>query len=162
MSNQVYSNKEQKYRTDFDTISAPCAIITSNVNQSIPTGIITPLTFNNEVVNIDNMFDIGSSNNTITIKKAGVYSVTGFFNFASTAVLTLRVGVLTKNGGICANSSSKYTGDVSSHNVCVVDYYNVGDQIQLSALQSTGAPLNTRGASVLSRLGVCLIGNGNF
>lgn len=129
-------------------VAPPLCVITASVAQSITTSTITPVTFDTESTDIDNMHSNTTNPTRVTGVTAGWYSVTAAGTFAANATGS-RFGSLTLNGSaeiarveVAANAAS---GRGSSVVTTAMLFLNVGDYFEYTVWQSSGAALAISG-----------------
>lgn len=117
---------------------------------SIPTAVATALTFNTEVFDAaapNNMHDTATNTSRITVPTggAGWYNITGSLEFAANATgyreIRVRLNGVTN---IAIHNAMAVTVATITHRMSINVQYalNVGDYVELMALQTSGGALN--------------------
>jgi hypothetical protein len=111
--------------------------------QSIPSGVLTKLTYNSEELDNNNMIDLAVDNTIITVQTAGIYLVTGEVQFVANAT-SIRLLEIHRNAASMAAKQVAATPTIQTR-ICVDHIITavVGDQFSLHAFQLTGGALNT-------------------
>lgn len=116
----------------------------------------TPITWNNEVYDNADMYNLATNATTIFIQRGGVYAVNiGLFLSAGTGEGDVRVYI---NAATVAVSPSTPIGTHAECNVTWIGRLNGGDQIQATTWASGGGS-NTVSNQLVSRMCVAEIGN---
>jgi hypothetical protein len=132
-----------------DLSYAPCVRAYHNANQSLVTATWTPLALNSERIDqagnaVDTMHDNTTFNSRLTCRYAGVYQITGHFEFAANAT-GQRFSQIWLNGGtIIAEGTGMDASAANQTQMTVSTIYqlSVNDYVQLYAWQNSGAGLN--------------------
>lgn len=127
------------------TLGAIGARAYHNAAQGIPSAIgWTPVTFNSERYDNDNIHDTVTNPTRLTCRTAGVYTIDGALGFLPNAT-GIRAGSIRLNGAtILAAQSGPTVGSGMEHliNPVVTVQLAVNDYVELCALQNSGASLN--------------------
>lgn len=124
------------------------ARVYNSANISIPddVGNFTALTFDTEIYDTDSIHSPTVNTSRLTCQTAGYYHIEGHVTFAAAAT-GRRAAQITLNG-LTFLSTADGPPDAVFGTKCnpSTDYYlNVGDYVELEAIQSSGSPLNVLG-----------------
>ena len=106
--------------------------------QSIPTGVVTAVTFGTTAFNSGVAFDLSVAN-TIKIPQAGIFSITSHFTYAADAVGNRQLSIL-KNGAVVLqqNLTTPVAGTIRADlGATVVLLLGVGDLITVNTSHSS-------------------------
>lgn len=119
------------------------ALVHHGVDQAIPTGVLTALTFNTLDEDNDSMID-ATAQTRITFRTPGWYVYGGCVQWEFVAGGNRRLAVQLNGATIIfpgdRRTAAVIPGDIVS--VCGARLFNQGDYIELMVSQNTGAPLN--------------------
>ena len=127
---------------------SPAARVFHNAPQSIPNGVWTPLTFNSERFDTDNMHDPASNPSRLTCRTAGRYLIFAHVVFDASASGTARQVSLRLNGTGSGSPTPSLGGDqtpaMAYGKATVATAYDlaVGDYVEVVAYHDAGAALN--------------------
>ena len=123
-------------------------------DQAIGTGAWTKVTLGTVTYDTDQMADV--TNTCITVRRAGLYLVTGTVSWEAVAAGTVRATALLKGSIWFGRASTSGHGVISpGNNVSRPRYFNSGDKIFLYVYHDRGANLNIMG-STATQNGPCL------
>ncbi|GAA2018876.1 hypothetical protein GCM10009839_13900 [Catenulispora yoronensis] len=132
----------------------PRAILAQTVSQSIPTGVDTPVAFDQVIV--DNRAGRSSDGTAWSAPAAGIYLVTATSNLAWNGAAGAFVGnhITATGQGTCAATEIPATPGPArfQYNLGALIALNAGDAIQLRIFQNSGQPLPTGFSATGSRL----------
>ena len=118
--------------------------------QSIPDSVNTAISFDTEVADYADWHSNSANPTRITIKKAGVHTITGAVDFdphaTGTRALLLLVNGATVLPGGTQNQSPSATA-IARLSVTAVIYLAYGNYVELYASHTRGAPLNVTPAN---------------
>lgn len=120
-------------------------IIQENSTQSIPDITATVATYSTETLDTDGMATLGTNNDRLTIRTAGLYALFGRSQFAGSASGTQRRLRLLKNtASIEVNADGPLGASGKWMQIMGFSSLAVNDYIQLEAYQDTGGALNVQ------------------
>ena len=124
----------------------PTAHVTGNVVQSIPNNVSTPMQFNVEDFDTDNMFNLGGSNTDAVVVTPGIYLITGEVRFVSNAtgereITIWRSGSAVARGGVKVKSVTGQPTTIQATGL--VELFTPGLIFHLECLQTSGGALNS-------------------
>lgn len=128
-------------------LGKPVAVLRQATAQSLAvSGTNYTLTFDTEDVDRDNGHSISTNTSRYTAQTAGYYFVAGQASFAGN-VTGSRIARLSVNGTL-VNYGAKITSSTLNTNACILPvesllYLSVGDYVEISVNQTSGAALNT-------------------
>lgn len=134
-------------------LSPPVCVLRQTVTQSIPTGAFTPLLFQTENVDSDNMHSTSANLSRLTAVTAGWYQLSGQVGHGVASTTGRRGCLWSINGTQTPGSQAliSATGSGSGGTVQVattlIAYLNAGDYVELQAYQDSGAALSTNVAA---------------
>lgn len=131
------------FTTDSPGYIRPAAKSTRTTTQSINTGILTTVSFDTEVFDLDNMINIGGFPTRITIVTPGIYYVGGTVPWTSVGNQVYRV-YIRRNGLVLEVYDDILIPDnISPISHALSDLYScvAGDYFELVVLQNTGGPV---------------------
>jgi hypothetical protein len=113
------------------------------VGQSIPSGVLTKLTYNSEDLDNNSMIDLAVDNSIITVVTAGIYLVTGEVSFAANTT-SIRLLEIHRNALAPAAKQVAATPTLQTR-ICadIIVQAAAGDTFSLWAFQLTGGAVNT-------------------
>lgn len=115
----------------------------SSVNQSIPNITDTILNFNSTKFDIDSMHNLSLYDGRLNCNTAGIYQITANVDYdvsaTGTRALTLRLNDLVSIADCVVNAA---TSGYTQMGVTTLYKLNVGDYVDVSAYQSSGASLS--------------------
>jgi hypothetical protein len=140
----------------------PACRVTNSVNQSIPSGIETGLTFDTEVFDTDTMHDTVSLTGRITIKTAGLYLVTAGVGWANTAGIGEHDCMIFWNGLRQALVIDQPTASAPVYQqVSVIVKAAVTDIFECRVYQNTGGAINSIATTGDPMFSALWVGRGN-
>jgi len=126
--------------------NVPACRVYSSVGQGIPNGVATPLTFDSERFDTDNIHDVVTNNTRLTCKTAGKYLVFGNVNYAYSAtgrrLLLPRINGSAYITDVELNGASSTSAGSLAMAFSTVWDFVVGDYVELCVYQDSGAGLN--------------------
>ena len=135
---------------------APLTIVSRNAVQSLATGSQIKITFDTEIIDIDNMFANPSTD--LVIVRPGVYGIQFNASYAGSAAGAIRVAHIGVNGNWVASHNDAPAGVAQTVVGCsVITPLNVGDIVNGYVYQDSGGALNAGGASGAPRLSIRLL-----
>jgi len=114
-------------------------------DQGIPNAAWTPINFSAQRWDYSPNDDIWAAPNTtrLTCRRAGIYVITGHFDWAGSTAGTYRGGAIRLNGiTFIAMAESVIKTTIGRIMVTTVYSLSVGDYVELCAYQDTGGNLN--------------------
>jgi len=119
--------------------------------ESIPTGTLTPLTFDSEQYNNGSMHSTSTNPSRITAQKAGKYLVVGNVGWAfSGANRFLSLAIRRGGSAFLAEVDQWFTNTSGvNQNISIIVSLAVNDYVELCVDQNTGGALNCAGPSSL-------------
>lgn len=123
----------------------PPAVLVSRTGTaiSLTTGVITPITWDTEILDYAAAGFFTASSDTITIQVAGVYLVTGYCGIASNASGRRRITI--QINGVNRSLISLNADTTQIHHLSIAGQFNlaVNDTVKLAVAQDSGGPLST-------------------
>lgn len=134
---------------------APLSIVYRNATQSLASGAQTKVTFDTEVIDIDNLFTAPSTD--LTIVRPGVYGIQLNTSFAGSSAGSIRSCHIGVNGNWIA-SHNDAPGAGTTLLACSANTpLNVGDVVNAYVFQDSGAALNIGVTAQAPRLAIRLL-----
>jgi len=129
---------------DGGTSDREMTMVYQNISQSITTGAFTQMTF--DTVKFDNIGTWVSSNNSMTIKKGGIYIIDGMVSWQNVTSGTRGVLEVRKNGVSARWLDQSLAGSAKTFSVTgiVMMQLAVGDVITLWGFQDTSGSMGTQ------------------
>ena len=127
-----------------DVEKQPCCIARRAVALSIPNNVVTAVTFDTEEFDNDGCFTASSTN--VTVKTAGVYSISATCSFAINATGVRFMDVLVN--GTKVNGAYSFTagaGNPTTLTATCLRLCAVNDIVTMTAYQTSGGALNVEG-----------------
>jgi len=120
------------------------ARVYKNAVFAVPTGVHTPIPFDLERFDTDDMHDIAVNNTRLTIQHEGLYVIGGHVQFEPAAGGALRIAGVKFNGALSIGfqTSGPLAGAVVFLSVATLWQCVIGDYFELTAFQDTGGPIN--------------------
>ena len=135
---------------------APVAIVYRSATQSIPASTQTTITFDTEVIDVDNMFTAPSTN--LVIVHPGIYSIQFNMMFVSSAVGSIRSAHIAINGNWIASHNDAPNVTSQPNLSCSVNTpCNAGDIITAATYQDSAGALAAGGANQAPRLAIRML-----
>ena len=124
-------------------MNPPMCSVYSSIEQSIPDNVDTPLNFNVERFDTDNIHDNAPTPARLTCKTAGKYRISACVNFTATATGYTELELVINSTSIIAKDVSPANSAIGeSLNFTILYNLAVGDYVHLTAKQSSGGSLN--------------------
>jgi len=130
--------------------AAPACRAYRTTNQTLTTGTDTPISFDGERFDTDNIHDPATNPTRLTCKTAGRYIITGHVAFTPNAGGNNRQVNIRLNGSTVIASDIRPSSSAASNNrVSISAIYDlaVGDYVELSCYQDTGGNLDVINAA---------------
>ena len=138
----------------------PMCKVTTVTQQSIPNSIITPISFDLETYDNDNIHDPATNPSRLTCKTAGVYFIYGNLGYMPVAG-GRRLAYILKNGSQWARAESATAADANSFPTLSLSTFAqlaVNNYVELAGMHTQGAAINTLAAETVPSLGMFRIG----
>lgn len=155
ISHKADNASHNDIREQINSLAPQSCKVGKTTNQSIPSSILTILSFDTEIFDVDNMFDKNISNTRIICKAAGVYAVYGNVVFAANTT-QIRVAEIAVNGVSVAfaNSPPPSAGNGTSIVISSLVKLNINDYVELKAFQPSGGALDVLSISTFGMVKV--------
>lgn len=123
--------------------SNPCAKMTRDAAQSIPSGSFTKIAFDTEAYDVGSIADTGTSK--FTIQESGRYLVTGFASIADLDSDKIGGLAIYLNGAIVCDVNLWNTFDNAAPSFSIIDTFDLvaTDYLELYLFHNNGAAQNT-------------------
>lgn len=121
----------------------PAARVYHSVAQSIPNAVATPLAFDSERFDTDNIHDTATNNNRLTCKTAGTYLISATVAFNANATGTRRAFIKLNGANyIAATTVPAASGIATRLNLSTLYALRVWDYVECEVFQDSGGALN--------------------
>ena len=131
-------------------IVPPFSRVRNSANLAIPTAAVTPITFDADVYDTDDMHSTSLNTNRLTINTPGIYLITGHISFAGNATGSRDVAIRYAGTTYLAYVNVPASSNGNIFSISTAYAFVATDWIELVVYQNSGGNLNVLSGSAYS------------